>query len=71
MSLTDEIAMQQLKEVNDSLEKAIDKKIIDNGYAKPIVILDAILEKSPFIPYDTYNYDRASLPFVEYKNYFF
>lgn len=71
MSLTDEVAMQRIKEVNDAIEKAIDKKIIDNKYARPILILDGVYEKSPYIPRDRYNPNTAALPFVEYKNYYF
>lgn len=71
MSLTDEVAMQRLKGINSAIETAIDKKITDNKYARPIVILDAVYEKSPFIPYDTYNSTRSGLPFIEYRNYYF
>jgi hypothetical protein len=71
MTLTDEVAMQLIQGANDALEQSIDQHIKTNGYARPIMILDAVYEKSPLIPFNSLNNDRSVLPFVEYKNYYF
>lgn len=63
MSLTDEIATQRLKEINSAIETAIDKKITDNSYARPIIIFNGVSQKDSALPLDT--------DMHEYKNYFF
>lgn len=63
MSLSDEIAMQRLKEINSAIETAIDKKITDNGYARPIVLFNGVWQKDGNLPLDT--------DMHEYKNYYF
>lgn len=67
MSLTDEVAIARIRDINDAIEKAIDKKINDNAYARPILLLDAVYEKSPLVQDETLVHNEL----VEYKNYFF